>query len=423
MHIGVYGSGYLATVISACFADFGVPVICVDEDATKMDAIAQGNVSYYEKNLQEIVRRNIRAGRLTFTSDLTTLSQNRQIIFLAQDSAPYLEEIALRISRICVDEVILVIATPVPVGTAARVQARLKESARHVTVVSQPMFLTDGCAVEDFNWPDRILLGTNSVAAVAALKQLYRPLVMRGVPVIVTSLATAELVREASTAFVATKISFINELAGLCEHVNADAMDLALALGLDKRVAPRCLQPGAGFGGPFAESDMDSLAQLASSKGVKLKVLTAAREVNLKLCDRVLEKISGALRTVVGKQVGLLGLAFKPHTNCVTSSASIVLAKRLLDHGARIQAYDPAAMKDAKLELNGSVSYCETAYDAAMGVDALVISTAWPEFRSLDFSRIKRAVKNPVIVDPKNVLDPSRLRAMGFEYVGMGRAN
>jgi UDPglucose 6-dehydrogenase len=423
MHVGVYGSGYLATVLSACLADFGVPVVCADEDTAQTQNMAQGTIPYFEKNLQEVVRRNIRAGRLTFTAELSSFAQKREVIFLAQDSSVYLEEIAVRIARICVDELILVICTPVSVGTAGRIQARLRESARHVTVVSQPLFLTDGCALEDFNWPDRILLGTSSAAAVSMMKQLYRPLVMRGVPVIVTSLATAELVREASTAFVATKISFINELAGLCEHVDADAVDLALALGLDKKVAPRCLQPGAGFGGPFVESDMDSLAQLASSKGVNLKVLTAAREVNLKLCDRVVEKISGVLRSLHGKHLGLLGLAFKPHTNSIASSASIVLAKRLIDQGAKLQAYDPAAMADAKLELNGTVSYCETAYDAAQGVDALVISTAWPEFRSLDFGRIKKAVKHPVIVDPKNVLDPVRLRAMGFEYVGMGRAS
>ncbi|MCU1285952.1 MAG: UDP-glucose/GDP-mannose dehydrogenase [Acidobacteriales bacterium] len=423
MHIGVYGSGYLATVLSACLADFGMPVVCADEDLSQITVTAQGTVPYFEKNLQEVLKRNIRAGRLTFTSDLTHLAQKREVIFLAQDSANYIEEIALRISRLCMDELILVISTPVSVGTAARIQARLRDAASHVTVVSQPLFLTDGCALEDFNWPDRILLGTSSAAAVAILKQLYRPLVMRGVPVIVTSLATAELVREASTAFVATKISFINELAGLCEHVDADAVDLALAMGLDKRVAPRCLQPGAAFGGPFVESDMDSLAQLASSKGVNLKVLSAAREVNLRMCDRVVEKISGVLRSVSGKHLGILGLSFKPNTNCVASSASIILAKRLLSQGAKVQAYDPAAMADAKLELNGTVSYCASAYDAAQDVDALVISTAWPEFRSLDFGRIKRAVKNPVIVDPKNVLDPVRLRAMGFEYVGMGRAS
>src|SRR5882762_2999457 len=417
MQTGVYGSGYLGTVISACLADFGTPVSCCHPDRTRMVETAQGNIPFFEKNLKEIIRRNVRAGRLIYSTDIESFARKTQVIFLAEDNAESLSDVVMRIAKLAAKPPTLAIVTPVAVGTAAALEASLKAAGLKVTIVSQPMFLTDGCAVEDFNWPDRLILGSSSNEAVQMLKQIFHPLVMRGVPVIVSNQSTAELVREAATAFVATKISFINEVAALCEKVNGDAVNLALPLGLDKKIAPRCLQPGAGFGGPFVEADMDSLAQLASSKGVNLKVLTAAREVNLKLCDRVVEKISGVLRSLHGKHLGLLGLAFKPHTNSSASSASIVLAKRLIDQGAKLQAYDPAAMADAKLELNGTVSYCETAYDAAQGVDALVISTAWPEFRSLDFGRIKKAVKHPVIIDPKNVLDPVRLRAMGFEYV------
>jgi len=257
---------------------------------------------------------------------------------------------------------------------------------------------------------------------VLLLKQIYRPLVMRGVPVIVTNHETAELVREASTAFVATKISFINELAALCERVNGDAVDLALALGLDKKIAPRCLQPGAGFGGPFVEADMDSLAQLATGSGVSLKILTAAREVNRSMCERVVEKIAQMVEPVAGREVGILGLAFKPHTNSVAASASIDLAKRLLARGANVRAYDPVAIPDARMELDGTVRYCDSPYDAAQGADALVVSTGWPEFRSLDFDRIKRLVRQPIIVDTKNLLDAARMRSMGFRYVGVGRA-
>jgi UDPglucose 6-dehydrogenase len=283
------------------------------------------------------------------------------------------------------------------------------------------MFFTDGCAVEDFNWPDRLILGSNSNEAVQVLKQIYHPLVMRGVPVIVTNQATAELVREAATAFVATKISFINEVAALCERVNADAVSLALALGLDKKIAPRCLQPGAGMGGVFAESDMDSLAELAQSKGVPLKVLSAARDVNLSLADRLVEKIALALNSVENKDVGILGLSFKPNTNSVAGSSSIRLAETLVSKGARVRAYDPVAIPEAKIRLNGSVKYCESAYAAAEGVDALVVGTGWPEFRALDFDRIKNLLKKPLIVDTKNLLDSARLRALGFEYVGVGR--
>jgi UDPglucose 6-dehydrogenase len=421
MHIGVYGSGYLATVVSACLADFGVPVTCVDDDITRITTMSQGVVPYFEKNLAEVVRRNLRAGRLMFSTEISSLSRQKQIIYLAPDSPNYIEDTAVRVARVCMDPTVLVICTPVPVGTAAKIEQKLKAQASLVTVVSQPIFVTDGCAVEDFNWPDRILLGTNSADAVNLLKQLYRPLVMRGVPVIVTNHNTAELVREAATAFIATKISFINEIAGLCEHVNADAMDLSLALGLDKKVAPRCLQPGLGFGGPFTEGDMDSLAQLAYSKGVSLKVLGAARDVNFSICDRVVAKINAAAQSVNGKQIAVLGLAFKPNTNSVAASASIAITRKLIEKGARINAFDPAAMQQAKLELT-TVNYCESAYAAAEGSDAVVIGTNWPEFKALDFPRIKKVANRPLIIDPKNMLDAPRMKAMGFEYHGLGRA-
>jgi UDPglucose 6-dehydrogenase len=283
------------------------------------------------------------------------------------------------------------------------------------------MFFTDGCAVEDFNWPDRLILGSTSNEAVQMLKQIFHPLVMRGVPVIVTNQATAELVRESATAFVATKISFINEVAALCERVGADAVSLALALGLDKKIAPRCLQPGAGMGGVFAESDMDSLAQLAQANGVPLKVLSAARDVNHTLAERLVDKIALALNSVENKDVGILGLAFKPNTNSVAGSSAVRLAEKLIAKGARVRAYDPVALTEAKTRLNGSVRYCESAYAAAEGMDALVVGTGWPEFRALDFDRIKHLLKKPIIVDTKNLLDSVRLRAMGFEYVGVGR--
>ena len=244
---------------------------------------------------------------------------------------------------------------------------------------------------------------------------------MRGVPVIVTNHATAELVRESATAFVAAKISFINELAGLCERVNGDAVHLSLALGLDKKIGPRCLQAGAAMGGLFAQSDMDSLALLAEQNGVSLKILGAAREVNLTMADGLAEKISACLKSLQNKDVGILGLAFKPNTNSVAGSASIKLAQTLVSRGARVKAYDPVAIPDAKLELNGTVHYCESAYAAAEGVEALIVGTGWPEFRGLDFAKIKNLLRRPLIVDTKNILDSVRLRAMGFEYVGMGR--
>ena len=421
MQIGVYGSGYLGTVVSACLADFGTPVTCCHPDSSRMVEMAQGNVPFFEKNLAEVIKRNVRAGRLAYSTDMESFARKAHVIFLAEDSAQHLGDLAVRIARLAPRPPILSLVTPVPVGTASGVEKRLKQEKLRGTVVSQPAFFTPGCAVEDFNWPDRIIMGTSSNDAVLALKQIFHPLVMRGVPVIVTNHETAELVRESATAFVATKISFINELSNLCEKVNADAMSLSLALGLDKKIAPRCLQPGAGMGGLFAESDMDSLAELAQQKGVSLKVLSAAREVNHSLADRLVDKISHVVNSVQNKDLGILGLAFKPNTNSVAGSSSVRLAQSLIAKGARVRAYDPVAIPEAKMQLNGTIRYCETAYAAAEGVDALVVGTGWPEFRALDFDKIKHLLKRPVIVDTKNLLDSVRLRAMGFQYVGVGR--
>ena len=420
MQIGVYGCGYLGTVVAACLADFGVPVTAYGSDSVNTTLLASGILPFHEKNLSDIVRRGVRSGRLMYSTHLQSMVQRAEIIYLAEDANRDMEAISMEIASYCDHGQILVLVTPVPVGTAHRIEERLKASGKNITVVSHPLFLSEGCAVEDFNWPDRIVLGTTSNNAVSALKALYRPLVMRGVPVIVTSHQTAELVREASTAFLATKVSFINELSSLCERINADAVDLSLALGLDKRIAPRSLQPGS-LGGSFTESDMDSLANLAAGSGISLKILTAAREVNQEFCGRIMRKINSAMGSVEGKQVGLLGLAFKPNTNSVVSSGSIRLARSLMESGAHVKAYDPIAMPDAQQELTGNVRYCDSAYSVAEGADALVLGTGWPEFRTLDFDRIRRIIRNPVVVDTKNLLDGPRMKALGFEYLGVGR--
>jgi UDPglucose 6-dehydrogenase len=421
MQIGVYGAGYLGTVISACLADFGTPVICCHPDSSRMVDMAQGKVPFHEKNLSEVIRRNVRSGRLAYSTDVDSFARKVGVIFLAEDSAEHLSELTMRIARAASKPPVLSIVTPVPVGTGTILEKKLHDAGLKATLVSQPMFFTAGCAVEDFNWPDRIVLGTPSNDAVLAIKQIFHPLVMRGVPVIVTNHETAELVRESATAFVAAKISFINEIAGLCERVKGDAVHLSLALGLDKKIGPRCLQAGAGMGGLFAQSDMDSLAQLAKENNVELKILSAAREVNLSLADGLAEKISACLHSLQNKDVGILGLSFKPNTNSVAGSGAVKLVQSLVARGARVRAYDPVAIPDARLELNGTVHYCESAYAAAEGVEALVVGTGWPEFRGLDFSRIKNLLRRPLIVDTKNILDATRLRAMGFEYVGVGR--
>jgi UDPglucose 6-dehydrogenase len=423
MQITVYGAGYLGTVLSACLADFGTPIVCCDSARDKVSSLAQGHIPFYEKNLEEIIKRNVRAGRLTYSTEIESQVARSQVIYLAQDDPDETEERALQLAAVAKPGSLLLICTPTPVGTASRIAMKVSSLGHDLAVITHPISLTEGCAVEDFNWPDRLLFGTANPDAIATLKIIYRSLVMRGTPVIVTSRETAELVREAATAFIATKISFINEMAMLCEHVNADALDLSLALGLDKRIAPRCLQAGVGIGGNFIESDIQSLSALAERNGVPLQMLAAAQSVSRQHAERTMRKIAEVMPSLRDKQVGLLGLAVKPHTSSVAGSSSVALARQLVENGAVVRAYDPFAMLHAEHELESVVSFCDSAYVAAEGMDALILATGWPEFRSLDFARMKLLLKRPLIVDTKNLLDSERLRGMGFEYLGIGRAH
>ncbi len=421
MQIVVYGAGYLGTVLSACLADFGTPIVCCDSANDKVLSLAQGRIPFYEKNLEEIVKRNVRAGRLTYSTETEVQVSRSQVVYLAQDDPEETEAVAMRLAPNMLPGSLLLICTPTPVGTVTEITRKICSAGYDLAVVYHPISLTEGCAVEDFNWPDRLLFGTSSPQAVSTLKVIYRPLVMRGTPVIVTNSETAELVREAATAFIATKISFINELAALCEHVNADALDLSLALGLDKRIAPRCLQAGVGLGGTYFESDIASLSALAQQKGVQLQMVNAAQAVAKQHAERTLRTISGVMPSLRDKRLGLLGLAIKPHTSSVAGSASVALARQLIENGATVRAYDPFAMIQAERELAQAVSFCDSAYTAAEGVDALIVATGWPEFRSLDFVKMKPMLRRPLIVDTKNLLDPERLRGIGYEYMGVGR--
>jgi UDPglucose 6-dehydrogenase len=421
MQIFVYGAGYLGTVLSACLADLGTPIVCCDSAADKIQNLNQGQIEFYEKNLEEIIRRNMRAGRLSYSTEIEAQAARSQLIYLAQDDPAETETIALKLAANALPGTLILICTPAPVGTTTRIAQKLCGLGLDIAVVSHPLSLTDGCAVEDFNWPDRLLFGTTNPQVVATLKLVYRPLVMRGTPVIVTNPETAELVRGAATAFIATKISFINEMAELCEQVNADALDLSLALGLDKRIAPRCLQAGVGMGGSFVQSDIANLTALAKRKGVQLQMLSAAQSVSQQHAERTMRKIGEVMPTLREKRVGLLGLAVKPHTSSVAGSSSITLARQLVQNGAMVSAYDPFAMSQAERELEKVVSFCDSAYTAAEGMDALIVATGWPEFRSLDFAKVKTLLRRPLIVDTKNLLDCDRLRGLGFEYMGIGR--
>jgi UDPglucose 6-dehydrogenase len=421
MQIAVYGAGYLGTVLSACLADFGTPVVCCDRAERKILNLREGRIGFYEKNLEEIIWRNVRAGRLTYSTEIEAQVARSQLIYMAQDDPGESEALAVELAAVAQPGTPLLICTPTPVGTVTRIARKFLALHYEMAVVAHPISLTEGCAVEDFNWPDRLLFGTSSPLAISQLKIVYRPLMMRGTPLIVTNAETAELVREAATAFLATKISFINEMAVLCEQVNADALDLSLALGLDKRIAPRCLQAGVGLGGNFVESNLASLTSLAQRKGVELKMLAAAREVSQQHAGRTMRKIAEVMPTLRDKRVGLLGLAVKPNTSSVAGSSSVALARQLVENGAVVRAYDPFAMTHAEQELEQVVSLCDSAYTAAEGVDALILATGWPEFRSLDFARMKTLLRRPLIVDTKNLLDRERLRILGFEYMGIGR--
>ena len=423
MQIGVYGSGYLGTVISACLADFGTPVTCCHPDSSRMVEMAQGNVPFFEKNLNEVIRRNVRCGRLVYSTDIESFARKAQFIFLAEDSPQHLADLPCGLPDLPPKPPIMSIVTPVSVGTATADRKKIKRntSPRHHCFSARVLY--SGCAVEDFNWPDRILLGTSSNEAVLMVKQIFHPLVMRGVPVIVTNHETAELAREAATAFVATKISFINELASLCETRGRRCLEPLAGSGAGQK--NRSTLPAAGRrNGRTVRRDRYGFAgRTGPQKGVSLKVLSAAREVNL-YAGRPHDRQDLRCHRVAAEQRSRnSGLAFKPQHQFGGGSSLIPPGAEPCGQGRQVRAYDPVAIPDAKLELNGTVHYCDSAYAAAEGVDALVVGTGWPEFRGLDFDRIKHLLKRPLIVDTKNLLDSTRLRTMGFEYVGVGRGH
>ena len=420
MQIGVYGSGYLGTVISACLADFGTPVSCCHPDRTRMVEMAQGNIPFFEKNLKEIIRRNVRAGRLSYSTDIETFARRTGVIFLAEDNADNLSDIALRIIRLAPKPPILTIVTPVSVGTANALEKTISDAGLQATIVSQPMFFTDGCAVEDFNWPDRLILGSASNEAVQVLKQIFHPLVMRGVPVIVTNQATAELVREAATAFVATKISFINEVANLCDRIGCDVHDVARAMGMDGRIGRKFLHPGPGFGGSCFPKDTRALVSVAREYGTDSLIVEAVIEVNERQRAAMIPKIEKLTGNLKGKTIAVLGLSFKPETNDMRDAPSVDIIRGLTERGAIIRAYDPVAMKEA-IKVLPDIMYVEDEYTAVEGADVLVFMTEWNQFRALDMQRIHTLMRAPRIADLRNIYEPDDMRELGFDYTGVGR--
>ena len=423
--IGVIGVGWVGLVSAACFAELGHDVWCRDIDAAKVESLRAGHVPIYEPGLEELVTRNL--GRLHFELDVAPLMEHARLLFVCVDTPPtYSGDADLSRVEAVIEELpasaehAIVMKSTVPVGTGANVVRRLGELGKGgLGYASNPEFLKEGSAVADFMQPDRVVVGADARTPWAAegVARLYEPLEC---PVVTTDVASAEMIKLASNAFLATKISFINEIANVCEEVGADVGEVAAGMGLDPRIGGSFLNAGVGFGGSCFPKDVSALKQLAGNSGYHFQLLTAVIEVNELQKRRVVSKLKKHLGSLVGKKVALLGLAFKPHTDDMREASSVVLAARLQGEGAIVQAYDPVAEERAGELLTG-VGMCDSPLSAVEGADAAVIVTEWPEFADLDLGELSRRMANPVLVDGRNMLDPDAVRAAGFVYEGIGR--
>ncbi len=438
MNIAVIGTGYVGLVTGACFSEFGVNVTCVDKDLEKIKRLEGGEIPIFEPGLEEIVRRNYQAGRLAFTTDTAEAVRQSLVVFIAVPTPPqadgstdlsYVDTVARTIGEHLNGYKVIVTKSTVPVGTATRVRETISEAARefgneryHFSIASNPEFLREGSAVEDFLRPDRVVVGAEDDEAVAILRDLYKPLYLIEVPFVVTNITTSELIKYASNAFLATKISFINEVANLCEAVGGDVHVVARAMGLDGRISSKFLHAGPGFGGSCFPKDTVSLVQFSREFGVPQRIAEAVCEVNLAQRERMVEKIVALVDgDVSGKLIGVLGLSYKPNTDDVRESPSIDIIRRLQDRGARVRCFDPQAMHTAARELK-DVQFCTDPYTTATGCHALVLATEWNEFRLLDLDRLRAELVEPVLVDLRNVYDPRQMQAQGFRYAGVGRS-
>jgi UDPglucose 6-dehydrogenase len=435
MNVCVIGTGYVGLVTGACFAEFGVRVTCVDVDADKIAALERGEIPIYEPGLDAIVVRNVREGRLSFSTDTQAAVRSSLVVFIAVQTPPRpdgstdlsaVEAVAREIGRSIDGYKVIVTKSTVPVGTSARVRAILEEELRaagspaHFSVASNPEFLREGAAIADFLRPDRVVIGTEDPQAAAILKDLYRPLYLNETPFVLTNVPTAELTKYAANAFLATKISFINEMANLCERIGGDVHGIARGIGLDKRIGDKFLHPGPGFGGSCFPKDTRSAAHFAREAGESLEVVEAVIRVNDRQRLRMVEKIAGALGDPRGKTVAVLGLSFKPETDDMRDAPAVDILRALGERGATLRAFDPVAMPRAA-RLLPQVTMCKDAYEACENADALVIMTEWNQFRMLDLDRVKALLRAPVIVDLRNVYEPGPMQKAGFAYTCVGR--
>jgi UDPglucose 6-dehydrogenase len=432
MNICIIGSGYVGLVTGTCFAEFGVDVTCVDVDENRIRSLEQGRVPFFEPGLEELVTKNIREGRLKFTTNVETAVQDALVVFIAvgtpsaadgEADLTFVREVAASIGRALNGYKVIITKSTVPVGTGEMVkEIILKNRSGNIPfdVASNPEFLREGAAVEDFIRPNRVVIGTESDQALAILKDLYRPLYLIETPFVITNIQTAEMIKYASNAFLATKISFINEMANLCELVNVDVHQVAKAMGLDGRISRKFLHPGPGFGGSCFPKDTRALMRLAEENGYDFKLVKATVEVNELQRKRMVDKIQATLGDVSGKCVCILGLAFKPNTDDIREAPAIFIIKELMKMGASIQAFDPAGIENAKQELSG-VQFCENLYDAAEKADAMVIVTEWNQFRNIRWDRVQELMTQPVVIDLRNIYDPQYMRERGFQYTCVGR--
>jgi len=431
MKVTVIGTGYVGLVTGTCLSAFGLDVTCVDIDARKIEVLKRGEIPIYEPGLKELVVKNAASGRLHFSDDVAAAIPGAEVIFLAVGTPPlpdgsadlsYLFGAVKTISEHHTGYQVVVTKSTVPVGTGARVEALLAESHGRDTfaVASNPEFLREGCAVSDFMEPDRIVIGCDDPRGLEVLLKLYKPMREQDAPILVTSRVTAELVKYASNAFLAVKITFVNEVSRLCEVVGADIQQVAKGMGMDPRIGHRFLQPGPGYGGSCFPKDTRALLDVAKAEGVPMKVVDAAVEANEDQIGRAVEKIAATVGTLKGKSVALLGLAFKGDTDDIRESPALKIAKGLLSAGATVRAYDPAATENALQEVPAIRTF-EDPYQAAAGADVLVIATEWNDFKNLDWAVLARTLKAPVVVDLRNLHDPAQVREAGFTYVSLGR--
>lgn len=435
MHITVIGTGYVGLVAGAGLADFGMDVICVDKDASKIEMLKAGKLPFFEPGLKELVDRHSANQRLSFSTDLKAAVEQSLVIFLGVGTPSdnqggvnlsFIEEAVKEIAESINDYKVIVTKSTVPVGTNRKIKAIIDQNKKldvEVDIVSNPEFLREGSAVEDFMRPNRVVLGSDSQRALAIVKDIYRPLYLIETPFVVTGLETAELIKYASNAFLATKISFINEVANLCEKVGADVHDVAKAMGIDRRIGSKFLHPGPGFGGSCFPKDTEAFAKIGRDFGSPLRLTEAVMEINHNQRQRMVEKIMLALGgDATGKKVGVLGLSFKPNTSDTRESPAIYLIKTLRALGATISAYDPAAMEEFKrTQPDLTIKYCQNPYEVAQDCDVLTVMTEWNEFRNLDLNKLKALMAQPAIVDTRNIYEPNKVAELGFYYDCVGR--